>query len=411
MTTKGRIVLSFAATTIYGLVNAIAAPVKTLALGQTAGLQFASSDAAYVAGTAMTAFWTRLGVSSLVLVLVLAAIWWAPLRRTLSALILIALAGAVVPMPEARAYWDNKDVAEITVIMPNESAFWVPDVGDNKSSQKAFDSEEYLNANKIASKRFQIPHAKVSGSVYWGWDNFAPTGKLYIVDRTPYSREWVEGGRGSSQRDEGFKCQSAEGLDVTTGVTISTFVTEQNAAKFLFHYGVHPPQGNREDPAVIFTSILYGRSLAEVMDSKVRNAVQALVCNEIMRHTLVFDNEHAVDIMTDVRKSIEPYLNEKGISLDFIGWADTFGFSGKVQDALDRRFIAEEDAKIAAALGPSTSVIQQLAVAEALRNKWNGQTPASVSMTFVPAGVTDFLGSMLKPFVTHAPAPASPAGK
>ena len=59
--------------------------------------------------------------------------------------------------------------------MPNESAFWVPDIGDNRS-QDAFDSASYLEKNKIAAKRFLIPHQTLRGTGWGFWgDYYVPT--------------------------------------------------------------------------------------------------------------------------------------------------------------------------------------------------------------------------------------------
>ena len=147
---------------------------------------------------------------------------------------------------------------------------------------------------------------------------------------------------------------------------------------------------------MIFTSVLYGRSLTEVMQTNVRNAVQALVCRQLAGRTLVEDNAQANAVMDVVQKDIAGFLAQKGITLDFIGWADTFTFDHAVQDALNRRFVAAQDQAIADALGARTATIQALAVAEALRNRWNGATPSSVSLTVVPEGVTGALGSLLQ---------------
>ena len=371
--------------------------VRGLELGKVAALQLRASDAAYYASIAQTAFWSRFGMGTGLLVVLLLALWWVPLRRAMAVVAPLAILVAVACGPKpAFAYYAQQDYAEPYLIMPNESAFWVPDVGDNKTAQQAFDSSEYLNANKIATKRFLIPHAKLSGSAFWSWSNYyVPTGRLYIVDRSPYNQEWVSNtAKGTSARDEGFQCQSSEGLDINVGITISAYVTEENAAKFLLHYGVKPPAGSRTDPEVIFTSVLYGRSLTDVMQSNVRNAVQALVCRQLAGHTLVEDNAQANAIMDSVQKDITAFLTEKGITLDFIGWADTFTFDPKVQDALNRTFVAAQDQAIATSLATHTSTIQALAVAEALRGRWNGVAPSSVALTFVPDGMTNALGSL-----------------
>ncbi len=61
---------------------------------------------------------------------------------------------------------------------------------------------------------------------------------------------------------------------------------------------------------------------------------------------------------------------------------------------LNRTFVAVQDQAIADSLGTRTSTIQTLAVAEALRNRWNGATPSSVSLTFLPDGITNALSSL-----------------
>ncbi len=392
-----RVVGSVLLLLVWGFATFVPDDVRGLELGKVAALQLRASDAAYYASVAQTAFWSRFGMGTGLLVVLLLVLWWAPLRRAMAVVAPLAILVAVACGPKpALAYYAQQDYAEPYLIMPNESAFWVPDVGDNKSAQQAFDSSEYLNANKIATKRFLIPHVKLSGSAFWSWSNYyVPTGRLYIVDRSPYNQEWVSNPRkGTSERDEGFQCQSSEGLDINVGITISAYVTEGNAAKFLFHYGVKPPVGSRTDPDVIFTSVLYGRSLTDVMQSNVRNAVQALVCRQLAGRTLVEDNAQANAIMDTVQKDITAFLTEKGISLDFIGWADTFTFDPKVQDALNRTFVAARDQAIATSLATQTSTIQALAVAEALRGRWNGVAPSSVALTFVPDGMTSALGSL-----------------
>ncbi len=392
-----RVLGSLLLLSIWGFSNVFPDESRGLELGKAAALQFRSSDAAYYASLARTAFWSHFEMSTGLLVVLLVIVWCVPPRSVFTVLAPLATLVAAVCGPRpALAYYAQQDYAEPYLIMPNESAFWVPDVGDNVTAQQAFDSSEYLNANKIATKRFLIPHAKLSGSAFWSWSNYyVPTGRLYIVDRSPYNQEWVSNAaKGTSARDEGFQCQSLEGLDINVGITISAYVTEANAAKFLFHYGVKPPAGSRTDPEVIFTSVLYGRSLTDVMQTNVRNAVQALVCRQLSGHTLVDDNGKANAIMDSVQKDITTFLTEKGITLDFIGWADTFTFDPKVQDALNRTFVAAQDQAIATSLATHTSTIQALAVAEAMRGRWNGVAPSSVALTFVPDGMTNALGSL-----------------
>ena len=369
-----------------------------LAAGEIGAAQFANSDQGYILSQIwITLFRSGSAVLTLMATVALIALWWKPVRLLIVGLSAVFLLTAIAQ--QARAYYAKTDYAEPYFILPNESAFFVPDVGANKDSQSSFGSIDYLNANKIAAKRFQVPHAKLPGSAYWS-DFYVPTGRLVIVDRTPFNREWVaKSSRGTSARDESFPCQSAEGLDVTVGISISAFVTEQNAANFLYWFGVNPPQGDRNKPEVIFTSVFYGRSLAQVMDGVGRGKVQSLVCNEIASRPLDKVNSEATKIMEAIQVKTEAYLASRGITLDYIGWADTFTFENKVQDAIDRRYVADREKEIAAELGPVVGTVQALATAEATRtvaNKWNGATPASVSLWWLPSGLTEWLTSMMK---------------
>ena len=223
----------------------------------------------------------------------------------------------------------------------------------------------------MADKRFIIPHAKFSGSGMWS-DFYVPTGRLIIVDRTPYNREWVASkDRGTSARNESFPCQTTEGLNITVEVAIATSVTEENAAKFLYWFGVKAPVGDRKDPQVIFTSVYYGKSLAEVMDTVGRGKVQALVCHEIGSRTFDNANKDVNGIMEAVGKNASEFLAPRGITLDYVGWAGTFTFDRDVQQAVNDRYTAEK-------IAPVLPTLQTKAILDATA-RWNGQLPANVS--------------------------------
>ena len=260
------------------IVNLLVNVPATLVLGQNAGRQFEASDQSYLVTQAL--FRTFNGISGFIWFVTFAVIlliWLKPIRKVITTLITI-LALFVIPQ-QSKAYYDKSDYSENYFVLPNESAFFVPDVGDNKSSQASFGSEAYLSEKKIAAKRFEVPHTKLPNSGVWS-NFYVPAGRLIIVDRTPVSREWVKAPhRGTDKTDQSFPCQSAEGLDITVGIAVGASVFEENAAKFLFRFGVNPPVGDRNDPVVIFTSVYYGKSLAQVMDGPVRSKVQSLVCD------------------------------------------------------------------------------------------------------------------------------------
>jgi hypothetical protein len=391
-----RACLTIGAVLIYGWINFLLNPAATIVSADAAGGQFANSDSRYVTSVFGVSLFGHLGVPFLVLLAVLAAIWWRPIRRLLP---FAGLLLALHPQPAA-AYYDKTDYTEAYTILPNESGFWIPDAGANRDNQAQFESEAYLNANRVALKRFIVPHAKLQGSGAF-FDFYVPSGRLIIVDRTPFSREWVDAeDRGTSRRREGFPCQSREGLNIAVGVSIGASVLEQNAAKYLYRFGVLSPQGDRTDPKIIFTSVYYSRKLAEVMDDVGRKKVQTLVCDQIAARTFDMANQDAVLIMQTVKQQATDYFASVGITLDFIGWADTFTFDRVVQDAVNRRYVATQDQAIATALAPHVATIQALAAADALRafgQKTDGRLPATI------VGLPTELGPLMSGLMRAAP--------
>lgn len=392
-----RLVSSFIVFACWGWLSFGASVFATLASGQSAGGQFQNSDGAFITSSfVMRAANAPAIVVAFFAVLILVAIWWVPAARVVKLAMAAAVMLALVHVEPASAYYNKTDYADPFFILPSESAFFIPDVGANKDSQASFGSEQYLKENKIAAKRFLVPHVKLPATGgYFEGDFYVPAGRLIILDRTPVNREWVSAShRGTSNKDESFPCQTAEGLDYKVGIAISSFVTEDSAAKFLYWFGVNAPAGDRSKPDVIFASVYYARSLSQVMDSVVRSKVQALVCQEVVKRTMDKANSQLADMMAAIQASVEAYLASRGITLDFIGWADTVTFDPHVQDAINRRYIADKDAAIADALGAKVQTIQAVANAEATRtlaNKWNGAMPATVSLWWLPANLSDAL--------------------
>jgi hypothetical protein len=399
-----RLVCTVGAILLYGLINLLLNPVATIVSGQLAGKQFENSDMSYAVASVGMRLFGHAGLPFVLLLIVLVAIWWRPLRGLVRTLALIG--GIVAATHPAAAYYDKTDYTEAYTILPNESAFWIPDVGANKDNQAQIESEAYLNANKVALKRFIVPHVKLPGSGGF-YDFYVPAGRLIIVDRTPFSREWVDAAeRGTSSRREGFPCQSQEGLNITVGVSIGTSVAETNAAKYLYRFGVTAPQGDRGDPKTIFTSVYYSRKLAEVMDDVGRKKVQTLVCDEITARSFDQANNDAVKIMDSVKQKASDYFAAVGITLDFIGWADTFTFDPAVQEAVNRRYIASQDQAIAALLSPYAATIQALAAADALRSfghKTDGRLPTTI------VGLPAELGPLMSTLMQAQAGPAKPS--
>jgi len=342
----GRVFSTIVVLVVSWFVNSVFNPIATLVTGQAAGNQMTASDIVYL--KTMVIFSSFNGASTIISLFTLFAlifIWFKPVKTLVSGLVatlVICIGLTVGHVDKAFAFAETTDKAEAYTVLPNESAFWIPDVGNNKDSQVKMDSEQYLSDNKVAAKRFVIPHVKFANSGGWaGWDYYVPSGRLIIVDRTPYSREWVGAeNRGTSKTDQSFPCQSIEGLNISVGMSIGASVLEENSAKFLYRFGVTPPKGARNDPQIIFTSVYYGRNLADVMDDVGRKKIQTLVCNEIGSRTFDKANSDSVIELENVRKKAIEYFSSVGITIDFLGFADTFTFDPAVQKAVNDKYIA-----------------------------------------------------------------------
>ena len=384
-------VASFFAVLLYGWVNFLVNPVATVLSGQAAGKQLENSNTSYVESTYLTGFFGHLGVPAIVLFAILAFIWWRELKVGLSKVLppVVMILFVLLSGKSADAYYDKTDYSEAVMILPNESAFFIPDVGANKDTQVKFGSTEYLEANKVAAKRFVIPHAKFSGSSLWS-DFYVPTGRLIVVDRTPYMREWTASNeRGTAAINQSFPCQSSEGLNITVEVGIATSVSEENAARFLYWFGTNAPQGDRRDPQVVFTSVYYGRSLAQVMDSVGRGKVQSIVCREIGARTFDKANTELNAIMDVAQKGATDFLASRGITLDYIGWAGTFSFDTDVQKAVNDKYVATS---LSSSL-PTLQALADIRVKEGLGDGLRAKgLPAS--LVAIPSGLLGSLGAM-----------------
>jgi membrane protease subunit (stomatin/prohibitin family) len=144
------------------------------------------------------------------------------------------------------------------------------------------------------------------------------------------------------------------------------------------------------------------------MDDVGRKKVQTLVCDEIAGRTFDDANANMRAIMEKVKADATNYFASVGMTLDFIGYADTSTFDDAVQAAINRRYVASQDKEIALALEPYTATIQALAAAQALRSfgdKSDGKLPTTI--VGLPTNAQELLSGLLRaPGAVTAPARA-----
>lgn len=329
------------------------------------------------------------------------------------------LVGSIAP---SYAYYSKTDYTETFEIQANESAFLIPLQGANKDSQAQFGSKAYYEANKVPVKRVQVPHVKLSGSGGIN-DYYVPAAKLIVVDRTTYNREWTSNpNTGTGDKHEGLRFESADSINIETDITVGASVREEDAAAFLYNFGTianaktvaYDPAAQYQTDAYYsqsYASIQYGRSLATVMDSVGRGYVQVELAKAFGKEKFAEGIGKKAEIIAKVEADAKAYFSVRGITIEYIGFANSLNFDKPVQDAIDGVFIATKQSEQFAAMAPAMAVRTQIANigviehAGAALSKWNGSLPPLPSFAIVPEGIskwfTGWFTSSVPPVTTQ----------
>lgn len=369
--------------------------------GRIAARQFQDSDWP-AAETALAA--TSLDGGGTVIaglsVLAVALIWLAGRSGRGLAALSAALVLVELRPDGAQAYYDTRDYPEFIEVLPNQTAFLIPEVGETKSGQAAFMSEQFLNERKVAMKRVQIPHTLIRNPG-WTYDYYVPAARLLLVDRSPVSREWVSAGdRGTSAKDQGIRFETADSVTLRTGVVVSAFVKEEDASKFVYWFGARAGTGNAADPQVNFASVIQGKSLAEVIDENVHRTVQAAMAKEFGRRSTDEAIHGKAAIIEAVEKEVRRVYEPMGLTITTLGFAEGLTFDNpEIQKSIDMTFVAMKNAQSAQAQMqtlPIQEKILDLKIREmdaesrqTLAGRWNGSAagilPALPNWVVLPA--------------------------
>lgn len=289
----------------------------------------------------------------------------------------------------------QKEVIE--EIAPNETAFMVPLEGQTKTDQAKFMSIDYLNspAAKVATKRVTIPTRQHDTGRTWGDYEWIPTMKLIKVDRTPITRVWTQGKEtGTTPSNQAICVESRESIDFCVGVIAIATVTEEDAAKFLYHYA--------------------GKKLADVMDQDVRGYLGAVLAREFGSRTLEQGRSEKNEIFSTAHTETVDFFATRGVIISKVGGTEGMQYrDNKIQEAINATFVAENDKNTAENQRQAQAKRNELNVAKAIAErkaaeefakaekaqiaireleirtiqaqatleaarKWNGQMPASI---------------------------------
>ncbi len=296
--------------------NNLLGPTGLLVESKVAALQATPSDAAYVATqmTHKTFPYISLGIS-----ITLVAIWLTWLFKAIGPTLSLITVGAILFTGCAPV---AVDVFE--QVGPNDTAFVTPLVGDNLSGQQKFNSVEYLDSKKVSSKQIKIPlMAKKTGRFYWNIE-WIPAVKVWKVQRALVSREWTGGkDTGTQAKNEGVPVVTSDGIKLSVGVAVTTYIEEVDAATYLYYHGIQP--------------------LADVTDKNIRNYCISELTREYSHIDLSQAKTNGAAIFNKLFEDAKTYFKSKGITIAQLGNAEGFEFQDpKIQDSINARYIAEQ---------------------------------------------------------------------
>ena len=222
------------------------------------------------------------------------------------------------------------DKPEFVEIDTAETGFLIPLEGST-GQQVKFESEDYLLQRKVASKRVQIVHrwsqeGRMAQDGHW-----IPLVRLVKVKRSPITREWTtpqgpQAGMAVSRGGGGDKAiwiESADSVGFSMGFTCTSFISEADAAKFLYWY----PSG----------------SLAEVMDGEVRARIQQMAGEVAARYPLDALRARKQEIADAVKGDVTSFFATRGVTVTTVGMFGGMTYENPaIQKSIDDTFIAQQ---------------------------------------------------------------------
>lgn len=296
----------------------------------------------------------------IILIAVLGLIWAGPVDRAIRGKPTVLLFLVALLFASCQPY-KTLDVVEVK---SNETAWAIPLDAMSDTGQVKFNSVGFLNQKKVASKRIMVDKIKRStGRMYWDIE-WLPSTRVITVDRSLVTRQWTDGDPGTSKDDEGIGVVTRDSVKLRVGLTITASIDEDDASTYLYYHGARP--------------------LSEVMDQNIRSFAVAELTKE---YSLLSLNEAQVQgdtiyakLFSDAVKTFKP----KGILIQYLGNAEglTYG-DPTVQAAINKRYLAEQDAKTAEQeqaaqkIRNATKVLNAQAEADAAKKLFDAKEAAS----------------------------------
>lgn len=216
------------------------------------------------------------------------------------------------------------DAPEFQEIGNSQTGFLVQLAGD--TNQGKFESKEYLEARKVATKRVQIPHEWVSTGRMPGSGVWQDTHRLILVDRAPVTRHWVPDSKDKDTKT-GIWVESSDSVGFSTGITVTVMIKEEDAATFLYTYS--------------------SGSLTQVADDEIKARIQKIFSEEAAKYDMSSLREKKGTVIKAIEDDVVKFFSTRGITVTTIGMSGGFTYeNSKIQDAIDGVFIAQREKEV-----------------------------------------------------------------
>lgn len=202
-------------------------------------------------------------------------------------------------------------------IAPNQTAFVVPLEGATSTNQGKFMSLEFLEQNKVATKRISLPQRFLKTGRGENAGNWIPTAKVIVVDRTPVTREW-----NNENKAVAIGVESKDSIGFSIGVNITALIKEEDAAKFLYNYA--------------------GVPLSKIIDTNVRGHVSSILSREYGYRTLQVCKTDKKEISNILLNELKESYEKMGITITNIGLIGGLLYDEKeIQESINKAYISE----------------------------------------------------------------------
>lgn len=214
-------------------------------------------------------------------------------------------------------------VEQFVEIGENETAFLVPLEGASKSDQAKFMSVEYLNQNKVATKRISLPlREHETGRMPWSY-KWIPTMKVITVNRAPITREWTSDEKtGTTKKNQALWVESLDSIGFGVGINVTALIREEDAATFLYFYA--------------------GKPLSNVVDENVRGKINSILSREFANYNLEQARKEKNSVFAKIEKETVEDFKRYGVTITNLGMAEGMVYENpEIQKSIDAVFSAQ----------------------------------------------------------------------